>query len=211
MSPVTSDRPFGRDVTVQNPHWALGSKPFCFIREVVAAARGRSPRVTYCQVDLLAIQVVGGSLHFADEENGPETLENFPRPSRQSVAERGLELSAPGGHAPALSRSAFLGAGTPEGSRPGDRLLAFSMRRGAVGGGWSRRTAVAVGPASPPPPCELCGHLAPHSAGPRDAWGPQLGLFAHHAFPPGLRSVCELPSLSELSVCHLRGTSLSVF
>lgn len=123
-------RPFGRDVTVQNARRAPGSKPSCFVSEVVAAARGRSPRQTYCQAVLVAVQVMGGSLRFADEESGPETLENFPRPSRQSVAGLGLGLRASGGHAPALGPSAFRGAGTPEGSRPVDRLLAFRTRRG---------------------------------------------------------------------------------
>lgn len=72
------------------------------------------------------------SLHFAEEENGLETPENLPRRSRRSVAELGLELSACGVHAPAVSPSVFLGAGTPEGSRPADRLLALGTSRGRL-------------------------------------------------------------------------------
>lgn len=152
-------RPFGRDVTVQNARRAPGSKPSCFVSEVVAAARGRSPRLTYCQAVLVAVQVMGGSLRFADEESGPETLENFPRPSRQSVAELGLGLSASGAM---LLPSAPQRSGAQGPQRAAARSTG-SWPSARVGGGRSRRTVGAAGPASPPP-CELCGHLAPHSA-----------------------------------------------
>lgn len=137
-------RPFGRDVTVQNARRAPGSKPSCFVSEVVAAARGRSPRLTYCQVVLVAVQVMEGLCVSQMRKVGEKhwkTSRGLPVSGRAGTGAQRL-----GGHAPALGPSAFRGAGTPEGSRPVDRLLAFRTRRGRPepadrGGGGPRESS----------------------------------------------------------------------
>lgn len=152
-------RPFGRDVTVQNARRAPGSKPSCFVSEVVAAARGRSPRLTYCQAVLVAVQVMEGLCVSQMRKVGQKhwkTSRGLPvsqwqgwdwgsEPPGATLLPSAPQHSGAQGHQRAATRST--------GSWPSAR----------VGGGRSRRTMGAAGPASPPP-CEPCGRLAPHSA-----------------------------------------------
>lgn len=189
-------RPFGRDVTVQNARRAPGSKPSCFVSEVVAAARGRSPRLTYCQAVLVAVQVMEGLCVLQMRKVGQKhwkTSRGLPVSQWQSW-DWG---SAPRGPRSCPQPLSIPGCRDPRGQLPGRQAPGLPSAR--VGGGRSRRTVGAAGPASPPP-CELCGHLARTVPGPLDARGPQPGLFALHACPAVLSDVCEPPGLGEAAV-----------
>lgn len=152
-------RPFGRDVTVQNARRAPGSKPSCFVSEVVAAARGRSPRQTYCQAVLVAVQVMEGLCVSQMRKVGQKhwkTSRGLPVSQWQSWDWD----SAPPGATLLPSAPQHSGAQGPQ--RAAARSTG-SWPSARIGGGRSRRTVGAAGPASPPP-CEPCGRLAPHSA-----------------------------------------------
>lgn len=68
---------------------------------------------------------------------------------------------------------------------------------------------VAAGPASPPP-CELCGHLASHSARVPRHLGTSAGTVRTSRVPPVLSSVREPHGLGEASVTAEALLSLSL-
>lgn len=188
-------RPFGRDVTVQNARRAPGSKPSCFVSEVVAAARGRSPRLTYCQAVLVAVQVMEGLCVLQMRKVG----------QKHWKTSRGLPVSQwqswDWGSAPRGPRScprplSIPGRRDPRGQPPGRQAPGLPHASGVAGAGgpWGQRAPRVLLPAS-------CADTSPRTVpGPLDARGPQPGLFALHACPAVLSDVCEPPGLGEAAV-----------